>query len=175
MWTILNPAFGWAQSAPASDSVLRAAYCLGVLDAQISIWKATVPPAVEGCAPGVESKKQCLGTNGVDEVFAEIAADIAKASKQKRRRYAQYLASQLPNLDTARTSILAVIAKGKTDFQNAAASASGATADMISKCGKTCGDGPGKTSQCSIERIAQQDQVLANITNCTARPDQLPF
>jgi hypothetical protein len=107
------------------------------------------------------------------ETFDEV---LGKEREQRRKRYAQYLAMQLPNLDRMRTSIAAVIAKGKTDYQNFMNSPSGTMHDKLSKCGKMCGDTTATgTSQCSIECIAQQDQVLANIWKCLSRPDQLPF
>jgi septal ring factor EnvC (AmiA/AmiB activator) len=172
-WIIANPAPGWAQSALASDTVLRAAYCLGVLNAEIGEWNKNVPPADEGCAVWADnSKTQCLGKNSE---LAELLTELNKSSEQKRRRYAQYLAVQLPNLEKMRTSILAIITKGKTDYQNSVASASEAMA-MVSKCAKSCGDVAGAgTSQCSIDCIAQRDQVQANIMKCTSQPDQLPF
>src|SRR5262245_7178596 len=169
MW-IIAPGSGWSQPATTSDTVLRAAYCVGVLDQSVSGLKGL--PRTDQCA--LHKDGQCWVTEKeMAETFDEV---LGKKQEQRRMRYAQYLAMQLPNLDKMRTSIAAVIAKGKTDYENFMNSGSGAMHDKLSKCGKMCGDTAATgTSQCSIECIAQQDQVLANIWKCMTRPDQLPF
>jgi hypothetical protein len=76
MWIIANPASAWAKSAPASDTVLRAAYCLGVLSEAISYFKPQ---------PGEI-------TNGE---IAKAIDELSKFYEQKRQRYFQYLAVQV--------------------------------------------------------------------------------
>jgi hypothetical protein len=76
MWIIANPASGWAQSAPVSDTVLRAAYCLGVLSEAISSVKR-----VPGDVASSETAKA-----------ADFFDEVSKPLEQKRQRYYQYLA-----------------------------------------------------------------------------------
>jgi hypothetical protein len=166
-WIIANAASCRAQSVPTSDTVLRAAYCIGVLDEEISRSKSL--PRTDQCAVLAEDN-QCWAT---EKDMAQAFDEVQQHHEKTRKRYAQYLFTQMPNLEHMRTRIMAIIAKGKADHRQAYAS--DAFLSEATKCAKSCADNRPPTSTCSIECIAQHDQVHANIWKCIAHPDQLPF
>jgi hypothetical protein len=156
MWIIANPASAWAKSASASDTVLRAAYCLGVLSEAISYFKPQ---------PGEI-------TNGE---IAKAIDELSKFYEQKRQRYFQYLAVQVI-FGEMEASIFAIGEKGKSDYRQKNQGSAATEVASISKCRTSCGDAANTIiSECSIQCVAKQDQVQANILKCTTQPDQLPF
>ena len=145
IWIIASPAPGWAQSGPVSDTVLRAAYCVGVLSEAIGFFK---------------------------ELDSERKGP--KAFEEKHSRYKQYLMTQMMfGGGEMQPAVFAIVNKGKRDFQRKIDE--DVKADII-KCPSSCGDGTNDgPSECTIQCIAKQDQVEANILKCLHQPDQLPF
>jgi hypothetical protein len=68
-----------------------------------------------------------------------------------RKRYAQFLAVQLPNLEHMKTRILAITEKGKIDHRQAVASDSFHSG--MTKCRTSCGDSDA-CWRCFIWRLA---------------------
>jgi hypothetical protein len=99
-----------------------------------------------------------------------LVEDTRKANKQRRKRYAFYLAIQMPNLEHMKSSVVAINKKGKADYQERAAT----MYETLLQCDKSC-EGKPDFSDCSIACVAQNGQVLANILKCVRAPDQLPF
>ena len=157
-WIIANPAPSWAQSAPVSDTVLRAAYCVGVLSEAISVLSFK---------PGEIT----------DSEAAKSLDRARKHNEQKRQRYSQYLAVQMLTSGELQGSILAIGEKGKADARRKTDQTEGPETTSIQRKRQTwCGDGAyADPSECTIQCIAKQDQVYANILKCLHQPDQLPF
>jgi len=171
IWIITSPTSGWAQSAPISDTVLRAAYCLGVLSEAISFLPKPDEKTKSEIAKGTATALDVEVFNNVNELI--------KAYEQKRQRYFQYLAVQMIYGET-QASILAIGEKGKSDFRqkhkNVTSAEVSSRSKSISKCRASCGNPVGTfISECSIQCLAMEDQVYANIVKCTTQPDQLPF
>jgi hypothetical protein len=163
MWIIANPASAWAKSASASDTVLRAAYCLGVLSEAISSVKR-----VPGDVASSETAKA-----------ADFFDEVSKPLEQKRQRYYQYLAVQVI-FGEMQTSIFAIGERGKADVRQKT-QGSAAASSVVTRCRTSCGDAAYASlsdrslSECALQCVAKQDQVHANILKCTTQPDQLPF
>jgi hypothetical protein len=167
IWVIAYPASGWAQSAPISDTVLRAAYCLGVLSEAISWLPKPDEKTKSEIAKGTATALDVEVFNGVNELI--------KIYEQKRQRYFQYLSVKII-LEEMPPSILAIGEKGKSDHRRKAQGLTAAELALVPKCRTSCGDAANTIiSECSIQCVAKEDQVYANVIKCTTQPDQLPF
>jgi hypothetical protein len=143
---------------------LRAAYCLGVLGEVISNF------------PQPDEKTRSEIAKGTATAFEVQIAEGFDALTQKRQRYYQYLAVQVI-FGQMQTSILAIGEKGKSDYRQKTQGSTDAVISILRKCRTSCGDEAdgGSWSECTIQCVAKQDQVYANVLKCVGQPDQLPF
>lgn len=152
-----------SNTAGQDDALLRAAYCVGVLEESI---RGMSPMGdVDMCTTEWSLSRFKGDMAECKRQFAEVRQAFTGDYEQKRKRYAQYVAlrtTQLP--ENQRHAVLVVVAKGAKD----AAEKQRSSADSnLAKCA-AAGD---QLPEC----VEKYDQVFANIIRCQYSPDRLPF
>lgn len=159
----------WGQTArpDISDTVLRAAYCVGVLKQNITLLEER-QQSRSGCdtnwsALGYKTFEQCLEEKPqIDEVIQALVGDY----EEKRKRYGQYLIVRMTDAsDGQMNAMLAVVLKGERDATHKEkASDNPLTARCFSSGGNNV-----------FDCVARHDPTHANILRCLHVADQLPF
>jgi hypothetical protein len=138
-----------AQDAP--DTIMRAAYCVGVLQESL---KHTERQAAEAMQPA-EAR--------------ELLETLSKDLEARRKRYAQYMT--LGALDMTPNQIaaaMALIAKGERDVADKRLA-------PIDPGVSRCLTSHRSSVAALVECVASFDPVEANILRCKSAPDGLPF
>jgi hypothetical protein len=168
-----------ASAQDATDTLMRAAYCVGVLKESVkqahkdlADAKAQVPacPTYSAQSHLWDNMKAHPEDCGTRLAFAidmgQISADQQEA---RRQRYAQYLALRLSDMSGGQKSaVTALLLKGERD----AGTQRGASDHLgVMRCLKS--DHP--TTAALVDCIAHHNQTFASVMRCQQMPDNLPF
>jgi hypothetical protein len=153
-----------AMAQEVSDTVLRAAYCAGVLAESIKGLPAMGADTCSGGSqPSVPGYVDLCAVPGIDRVFAELR----QAYERRRSRYVAYLKIRSIELTpTGLNTALAATEKGKRDAR--AKMAEGMDKETYDRC-------RGRSGAAFIDCAAPHDGTHASILRCEIGPDNLPF
>ena len=149
-----------------TDTLFRAAYCLGVLK---SVLAAGPAEAAERCKLPAELKK----FSSAEECVNSLLTEDKQRFQSKHQRYFDYIAIsrvQLPSDLLLQLGL--IIRKGERDYGRHQPPDSEFSQMLQCSTGCPAGDG---LNQCIIDCTAKFDQTLANVQSCLSLPDRLPF
>ena len=147
-----------------SDTVLRAAYCMGVLKQSIAELQQQSMARCDTSwsEMGFKTQEQCSKDA---PMLYEFTQAMQSDYEEKRKRYTQYvLVRTIGASDEQITAIHAVFHKGKRDTTLKKKTLDYPTTSKCSSAGTSL-----------VDCVAKHDPTYANILRCQHEPDQLPF
>jgi hypothetical protein len=168
-----------AVAQDATDTIMRAAYCAGVLKEsvrQVHEIAAHARSEVSTCPTysaqshlweSIKARPEDCGTRLA--IAIDAGRFFAEEQEARRKRYAQYLLLRFSDMSGGQqTAVTALLLKGERD---AAAQVKASDHPGVARCIKS--NHP--TTASLVDCIAQHNQTYASIVRCQQMPDQLPF
>jgi hypothetical protein len=167
-----------ASAQDATDTLMRAAYCAGVLKGSVkqaqkmaADARAQVPscPTYSAESHLWDNAKAHLEDCGTKLALTIDAGEIVAAeSEARRKRYAGYLVLRLSDMSEGqKTAVTILLGKGERD---AGAQVKAHEHPGVARCLKS-----EHSTAARVDCVAQYNQTYASIMRCEAMPDNLPF
>jgi hypothetical protein len=151
-----------------TDTVMRAAYCVGVLKQRTETFFI---PKVEHCAAtwAAQKYKSLADCQSQTPYLARMATGMLEDFQKKRKRYAQYVSLFISDTNNQHRlpMVRGLIAKGEADAKNS-------NDQLTDMCQGRCPNDD-HVGSCFIQCLEVADQVEANMARCQFWPDKLPF